>query len=149
MKDVDKLHTALAPVVAEAGLYLEKVELKPAGKRTLLRVTVDLEDGPGGVNSDLLTDASREISRYLDESPDAPRGQYVLEVSTPGATRTLTEPRHFRRAQGRKVILTTAEGELSGRLESVEGDTLSLSKDGQTQEIALSSVTSARMDVEL
>lgn len=149
MKDADKLNDALVSVVAGAGLYLEQVELKPAGKRTLLRVTVDLEDGPGGVGSDQLADVSRKISAFLDESPAAPSGQYVLEVSTPGATRTLTEPRHFRRAQGRKVVLATAGGDITGRLDSVEGATLSLSNGGQAREISLSDVLSARMDVEL
>lgn len=149
MKDVEKIHEVLAPAVAGAGLFLEQVELKPAGKRTLLRVTVDLADGPGGVDSDQLTDVSRVISETLDESPDAPAGQYVLEVSTPGATRKLTEPRHFRRAEGRKVILTTADGEVTGRLESVEGDTLAISNNGHTQEIAISDVVNARVDVEL
>lgn len=149
MTDVGRLKEALAPIVADAGLYLEQASLKPAGRRTLLRVTVDLADGPGGVGSDQLTEVSREISRFLDESPDAPRGQYVLEVSTPGATRALTELRHFRRAQGRKVVITTADGEFSGRLESVEGDTLSLSTGGREQEISLSDVVRARMDVEL
>lgn len=101
------------------------------------------------MDSDQLTDVSRVISETLDESPDAPAGQYVLEVSTPGATRKLTEPRHFRRAEGRKVILTTADGEVTGRLESVEGDTLAISNNGHTQEIAISDVVNARVDVEL
>ena len=145
---MEKLQEALSPVVADAGLFLERVELKPAGRRTLLRVTVDLADGPGGVGSDQLTDVSREISQYLDEAPDAPRGQYVLEVSTPGAIRSLDEPRDFRRAEGRLVNIITADGECSGRLEAVEADTLTLSTGGQSREIQLSDVISARTDVE-
>ncbi|WP_182354641.1 ribosome maturation factor RimP [Flaviflexus huanghaiensis] len=149
MKDVDRLEESLAEVVARAGLYMEKVELKPAGKRTVLRVTVDLEDGPGGVDSDQIAEVSREVSRFLDESPDAPSGQYLLEVSTPGATRPLTEPRHFRRAQGRRVIITTVEGEMSGRLVAVETDRLTLNIGAADREIALVDVVRARMDVEL
>ncbi|MEZ7898993.1 MAG: ribosome maturation factor RimP [Flaviflexus sp.] len=149
MNDVKDLHEVLAPVVEQVGLYLEEVELKPAGKRTLLRVTVDLPDGPGGVDSDQLVDVTREVSAFLDESPEAPKGQYVLEVSTPGATRKLTTPRHFRRAEGRKVVLNTAAGEVTGHVESVEGDTLTISSGGHTSEIAISDVTNARMEVEL
>lgn len=148
MKDVEKLREALRPIVAGQGLYLEQIEVRPAGKRTLLRVIVDLEDGPGGVDSDRITAVSREISRFLDESPDAPRGQYVLEVSTPGATRELTEPRHFRRAVGRLVTVSTSDEEISGRLDAVEGATLSLSTGAQVREVSLSDVVRARVDVE-
>ncbi len=149
MNDVKNLHEILAPVVEQTGLYLEEVELKPAGKRTLMRVTVDLGDGPGGVDSDLLGDVTRAVSAALDKSPAAPKGQYVLEVTTPGATRKLTTPRHYRRAEGRIVIVTTDSGQLRGRVESVGDDTLTISTDGQSEEIAFSDIVSARMDVEL
>ena len=37
----------LAPVVADAGLHLEGVETTRAGKYSVVRVFVDLADGPG------------------------------------------------------------------------------------------------------
>lgn len=145
----EQLRAELEPVVAEAGLFLEDVRLKPAGKKTVLEVIVDLADGPGGVSSDALTDVSRAVSTHLDDSPAAPGGQYTLEISTPGATRDLLTERHYRRAQGRIVILQTADGTIRGRVKSVEGDRISLDVKGQPMSIALADVTKGRMDVEL
>lgn len=119
----DALSASLAPVAASAGLLLEQVSVAPSGRRTLVRAVVDLPDGPGGVSSDALADVSREISRALDEA-DLFKGAYILEVSTPGLDRPLTQPRHFRRAEGRLVTVTTAEGTITGRLTEVGTDAI-------------------------
>jgi ribosome maturation factor RimP len=92
---------------------------------------------------------SREVSTALDEADVIP-GAYTLEVSTPGTDRPLTEPRHFRRAVGRLVTVTTAEGETTAYLDDVVDDaTLKLSRDGAEHEIALGDVVGARVEVEL
>src|SRR5690625_1686792 len=88
---------ALSPVVAAHELYLESVDLTGPPNRATLRVVVDLRDGPGGVSSDALDEVSRAVSARLDEIEEVPGGSYVLEVTTPGVSRPLTEPRHFRR----------------------------------------------------
>ncbi|UNX55918.1 ribosome maturation factor RimP [Georgenia sp. TF02-10] len=111
-----RLRAALAPVVDAAGLLLEDVTVARAGRRTVVRAVVDLPDGPGGVGSDQLSEVSREVSRVLDDV-DAVAGSYTLEVTTPGTDRPLTEPRHYRRAVGRLVTLTTTDGRtVTGRL---------------------------------
>ena len=48
-------------------------------------------------------------------------GAYVLEVSSPGVDRPLTEPRHWRRAVGRLVEATLADGTVvTGRIEAAD-----------------------------
>ncbi|TDE88300.1 ribosome maturation factor RimP [Occultella glacieicola] len=116
------LFEALEPVVAGGGLFLEDVSVVGSSARRVVQVTVDLADGPGGVGSDLLADVSRAVSARLDEVEDLIDGTYLLEVSTPGVSRPLTEPRHFRRAVGRLVTLTTSGGTLAGRIRAVEAD---------------------------
>lgn len=116
-----RLRSLLEPVVGEHGLVLETVTVRSAGKRRQVTVTVDLPDGPGGVGSDALAEVSRAISEALDEVDLLP-GAYVLEVSTPGTDRPLTEPRHYRRAVGRLVRLRTRSGaRLTGRLVDADG----------------------------
>src|SRR5690606_18307302 len=94
-----RLREVLDPVVAASDLYLEGVEVTGPARRRLVRVTVDLPDGPGGVGSDRLGDVSHAVSEALDGVHDALEGSYLLEVTTPGVSRPLTEARHFRRAE--------------------------------------------------
>lgn len=145
----EELTHDLSEIATSHELYLEEVRYLPAGRNSVLRVVVDLPDGPGGVASDALTEVTREISSYLDASPRAPKGSYTLEVTTPGATRELTTPRHYRRAQGRVVVLETEGETIRGRLTAVGPDRLSVSTTSGEVDIALDAVTRAHMDVEL
>ena len=79
----------LAPIVNDAGLHLESVETTRAGKYSVVRVFVDLVDGPGDLDLDALGPVTAAISQALDEA-DPVKGQYTLEVSTPGAERELS-----------------------------------------------------------
>ena len=106
----------IAPIAAQAGLYLESVQLKSAGKYRSLIVTVDLAEGPGAVDSEQIAQFSREISAALDAA-DPISGAYTLEVTTPGAERELTELRHYSRAIGHLAWLALADGtELTARI---------------------------------
>lgn len=137
----------LTPVVAEAGLFLEGVETTRAGRYSTVRVVVDLVDGPGEIDLDTVGQATVAISTALDEA-DPVKGQYQLEVTSPGAERTLTTPRHFRRAQGHTVHLVLAGGEeLRGRLSGVTESSLELEADGTSREVALDQVDSAQVVV--
>ena len=124
-KEIEKKITELvAPEVEALGLYLESVALKRAGKYTSVIVTVDLLEGPGGVDSEQLAQLSRKISGVLD-AQDPIEGAYTLEVSTPGAERELTTPRHFSRAQGHLVKFVLVSGEeFVARVEEVAEDRL-------------------------
>src|ERR1700743_1349690 len=93
-----RLLTVLAPVVAEAGYDLEDISVTAAGRRNLIRVIVDSDSG---VDLDALAPFSRAMPAALDadtdDSPDF-ADPYVLEVSSPGVDRPLTEQRHWQRA---------------------------------------------------
>lgn len=142
-----EVRALLEPVVADTGLFLEDVTTS-AGKRTVVRVVVDLPDGPGGVGSDALTDVSRAISAALDTDDVVP-GAYTLEVSTPGISRPLTTERHFRRAVGRLLRMTTTDGKLTARLTAVEGADLHLEDDGAARVVPIAQVSSATVVAEL
>jgi ribosome maturation factor RimP len=99
------LARVLDPVIVAAGLDLEDVRVSPAGRRRLLRLVVDAD---GGVGLDQIAEVSREVSALLDASGVMGETPYTLEVSSPGVDRPLTEPRHWRRAQGRLVSVPLA-----------------------------------------
>jgi ribosome maturation factor RimP len=115
---VDGVRALAAPAAASAGLVLENVTITPAGRRRVLRVVVDLpEDARGGVPMEAVAQASQALSEALDASDVMGGAPYVLEVSSPGADRPLTERRHWLRARGRLVSATLTDGRtLTGRL---------------------------------
>ncbi|NNG18733.1 ribosome maturation factor RimP [Naumannella sp. ID2617S] len=123
-----QLVALLTPILAQHGLELDALDSVPAGKRRLLRVTVD-GDGPAGRGPTLddISEATRDISAALDESDAVGPSAYTLEVSSRGVGRPLTEPRHWRRNTGRLVRITPHEGEpVTGRITSSDDDGVTL-----------------------
>ncbi|MFW2513602.1 ribosome maturation factor RimP [Demequina sp. SO4-13] len=139
-----------APAAREAGLELDSVTVTAAGKRSRVLVAVDLpETEVGSADLDAVAAASRAIGAALDEA-NVPSTPYLLEVSTPGADRPLTERRHFMRARTRKVALTLASGDtLTGMLEDVDGDVLVITAGDVSERVPIADVTKAGVIVEL
>jgi ribosome maturation factor RimP len=148
----DAVREVVAPVVEQADLYLEDVAVTRAGSRSVVRLTLDLpEDALGNLDLDAVADVSREVSDALDRTDVLP-GQYTLEVSTPGTSRPLTEPRHFKRARGRRVSLALRDGRaVTGRLDVVEGDELVLvdAEPAALARVPLADVARGAVEVEL
>jgi ribosome maturation factor RimP len=120
----DGVRALAEPAAAAAGLVLDGVTVTPAGRRRVLRVTLDLpEDAVGGVPLEAVATASQALSAALDASDVMGGTPYVLEVSSPGIDRPLTERRHWMRARGRLIRATLADGgELTERLVAVDAD---------------------------
>jgi len=125
---VDELHGALAEVLADLGLELYDVVLG-GGRPRVLRVLVDR---PGGVDLDLVTDASRALSSFLDRT-DPVAGAYTLEVSSPGLERPLRLPRHFEGAVGETVSVKYRDA--AGRGQRVHGRLVGAAPGGITVEV--------------
>ena len=134
----------LTPVAADAGLLLETVEVVRAGRHSTVRVVVDLPDGRGDVGVDDIAVAARAISEALGRA-DPIKGRYTLEVSSPGAERELSAPRHFRRAVGRDVRLTTGTGEVTGTVLRADEESVTVDVGGQERAIAYADLTGARV----
>ena len=146
---MDNVAQVLAPAVQAVGLVLEDVTVSPAGKRRVVRVTVDIpQDQVGALPLDDIADVSRSIAAVLDETDVLGGSPYVLEVSSPGVDRPLTEPRHWRRARTRLVSVPVEGVELSGRVVSVGDDAVTLDVGGQERRIAWADLGTGRMQVE-
>lgn len=141
-----RLAEVLTEPLAASGLDVEAIELTPAGRRRLLRVAVDKD---GGVTMDDIADATREVSRLLDESDVMGEQPYTLEVTSPGTDRPLTLPRHWRRNQSRLVKVTTTEGKtVTGRVRSSDEHGATLDVDGTEQVLPYGEVAKARIQIE-
>lgn len=133
--DDRRLAELIGPAVKESGLVLEDVALKPTGTGLVLQVLVDLpEDSTASVDIDRIATVSRAVSELLDRTDPVPGSAYELEVSSPGATRELTAPRHWRRSIGRLVRVIPVEGEkFTARLLEVEPDGVVLQRSHQVK----------------
>jgi ribosome maturation factor RimP len=143
----ERLVEELTHPLLTLGLDLEGIELTPAGRRRVLRVAVDRD---GGVTLDDVAEATKEVSRLLDESDVMGEQPYVLEVSSPGTDRPLTHPRHWRRNTGRLVAVTSSDGtSRTGRVVQAHEDEVVLDVDGDRVTLPLADVAKARVQVEL
>ncbi|MEZ5090413.1 MAG: hypothetical protein R2719_12300 [Micropruina sp.] len=90
-----------------------------------------------GLSLDEIADATRAISRVLDDARSRP---WTLEVSSRGVSRPLTEPKHFRRNTGRLIAVTTGEGG-TGRITGVTDDAVTLDVTGSSRTLALAEIS--------
>jgi ribosome maturation factor RimP len=149
--DTGRLTRVLEPVVRTAGLDLESVRVTTAGRRRLLRVVVDADSGP---SLDEIALLSQSLSTELDNSGLMGEAAYTLEVSSPGVSRPLTEPRHWRRARGRLFRVPLAQeapgypGTVQGRVSDARADGVTLEIDGRQREFGYSDLGPGQVQVE-
>jgi ribosome maturation factor RimP len=136
-----KLRELLAPVVTAAGYDLDDVEVTKAGRRSVVRVIVDCDDG---VDLDDVADVSKAVSIALDDADPTSEQPYVLEVTSPGVDRPLTEPRHWRRNIGRKV----RAGDVEGRIREVTDSGVVIEDKGQVETISFEALPEGKVVVE-
>lgn len=122
MAGTAQLQQLVESAIIAVGFELWGLEYKPTGRQSLLRVYID---GPDGVTIDDCARVSRQISSVLDVE-DPIRGEYTLEVSSPGVDRPLYTLEHYRLFAGYPAKLRLRfpfEGrrKLSGILSGVEG----------------------------
>jgi ribosome maturation factor RimP len=148
--DERRLRAVVEQVTARAGVDLEDLTVHAAGRRRIVRVVIDGDDG---VSLDDAAAVSRAISDVLDADQDDPMGSapYALEVTSPGIGRPLTLPRHFRRARTRLVSITTTDGHaLTGHvLDATDTGLALLTGKSGTDRVDVSFDTIARAKVEV
>ncbi len=98
---VARVRALVTPITDDLGLDLYDLELRGG----TLRLTLDTPAGsPAGVTLDILSLASRLVSKELDAHDPIP-SRYTLEVTSPGVERPLRTPEHFRREAGKDVAI--------------------------------------------
>lgn len=140
--------TALVCSAVEAlGYELVGVEyLSRAKAGHLLRVYIDSPDGVGLADCEKV---SHQVSGVLDVE-DPIRGEYALEVSSPGLDRPLFELAHFQRFVG-QVARVKLHAPLDGRsnykgaILGVDSDDVLLQVDGEQVRLPFAQVASARL----
>lgn len=134
-----------APVEA-SGYELVGLEFVRAGQHSTLRIFIDHANG---ITVDDCAEVSHQVSAVLDVE-DPISVAYSLEVSSPGLERPLFKAAHYEQFIGHEVsvVLKMAVGnrrKWKGVIDSVDGETVALTVDGQLEHFALSNIAKANL----
>ena len=144
-----RVREIVAPLLEAAGYDLEDLAVSRVGRRHLVRVVVDGDDG---VSLETIADLSREISAALDVAESAAgefmAHEYQLEVSSPGVDRPLTEQRHWRRNRGRLVSVSIGERTVTGRITDAGADEVVLDVGGTAEAVPYDRLGPGRVQIE-
>jgi ribosome maturation factor RimP len=135
----------LEPIASNMGLDLEDVEIKSAGKHSIVQVSIDKD---GGINLDEVAQISNQISEALDAKEVLGEKPYTLEVGSPGIDRALTLPRHWIRNNGRLVKINFGSNSEIGRIIESDDEKVSLEVKGKTRSINFDKIDKAFIQVE-
>ena len=145
---MDRLTELVASAVEPLGYELLGVEYMAQGRNSVLRIYID---SPAGITLDDCQRASGQVSAVLDVD-DPIKGQYSLEMSSPGLDRPLFTAEHFAQFIGHEVKLrlhSPLEGrrKLKALIKGVEGDVIHLtsSETDESWQIALDNIEKANL----
>jgi len=129
---------------------LVDLEYQRESQGWVLRIYIDQE---GGVTVEDCAEVNREVGTTL-EVRNLIANPYVLEVSSPGLTRSLKKAEDFIKYQTRLVKVKTfkpIEGRrnFKGTLLGLEGERVRLMVEGRIYEIPLQDITKANLEIEL
>lgn len=136
----------IEPIVEGLGYECVGIDYNPHPKHGLLRIYID---SPNGILVDDCSKVSHQVSGALDVE-DPIQGNYHLEVSSPGADRPFFKVSQFERFIGSTVnvnLFASIQGrrKITGRIESVADDIITLAEGEQTFAIPFSAMSKARI----
>lgn len=142
------------PIVKEKNLELVNIEYVKEGPNWFLRVYIDKE---GGIDITECGDVSEELSKKLD-AEDPIKGNYFLEVSSPGVERPLKTKEDFAENIDKNVLVNLyapleGEKEFEGILKKFTEDIVTIEYKVKTRtkqiEIPYKQIAKARLAVAL
>ncbi len=130
-----RLLELLAPVAEAAGYEIVRLRLMGGDHRRTLQIMAERDDGTMLVED--CTALSRAVSEVLDAA-DPIKGEYSLEVSSPGIDRPLTRLQDFATYAGYEARieldrLAENRKRFKGVLAGVEGDEVAIDLDGEDE----------------
>lgn len=149
-EDVARIEALLSEPLSAAGFHLESVKAVAAGQRRTLTVVVDLdESSTEPMSMDKIAESTQIVGEALDAVEVFRDKPYQLEVTSPGATRRLECPRHFRRVLGRRLEVSTKKESFKLDLEEVDDDTISGTDPArrEARTIGLDDIVSAQVEL--
>jgi len=117
------LESDIKNVVESMDLSLYDIVTVSEGGDTIYRVLINSSEG---ISLDKCAEVTRVLNPLLDVTPPV-KGDYRLEVSSPGIERKLKTLKHFNASIGEKVKVVLISNEvLQGPLLKVEGNLITI-----------------------
>jgi len=142
----EHLVNLIEPIVEGLGYECVGIDYNPHPKHGLLRIYID---SANGILLDDCTKVSHQISGVLDVEDPIP-GNYQLEISSPGADRPFFKVSQFEQFIGSTVTVhlfkaIAGRRKITGVIEKVEADIITLSEAGQLFDIPFNAMSKARL----
>jgi ribosome maturation factor RimP len=143
----EELIKLLEPAIEGLGYELSDLELKVGGLDGVVRIFIDKY--PEGIDLEDCQAVSRQVSAILDVEDPIP-GNYNLEVSSPGLDRRLKKIEHFQRFIGENVKIKLrfpqdGRRNYSGELKAAADDNIEVEVDGETHQLPIATIETARL----
>ena len=147
----DALMRLLEPPIEALGFELVDIEFAREGRGGVLRIFIDARAGESeaGVTVDDCARVSHAVSEVLG-AQDPIKGNYTLEISSPGFDRILRTRAHFERFVGQRIIAELklpldGRRRFIGALKSASGGTIVVEVDGKAYELPFERIQKARL----
>ena len=142
----EKIQHIVDQVVSAMGYELVGVEFNSGQRNSVLRVYIDTEQG---VTLEDCQAVSHQLSGVLDVE-DPIKGNYSLEISSPGLDRPIFKATDFDRFAGRRVKIKLATPQagrrnFTGQLQGVQDEVVVLLEDDNEIRLSLSRIDTARL----
>ena len=142
-----ELEQQIRDIINDLDYELWACEYLPQGRHSLLRIYIDRPDGITIEDCEIV---SRAVSAFLDVE-DPIKGNYSLEVSSPGIPRPLFTLEHFRNYLHRPVMIKLIKPINKSR--KIAGEIYAIQEDGnivirageELQEVPLSLIVKANL----
>ncbi len=118
----EKIKAVILEESKDFGIFLVGEKFAPGG--ILLQYFMDSE---GPLDMKEMTRFARHINR-LSEEIDLGERKFTLEISSPGASRTLSDIRQLPKHIGKTLLILTEESEVEGEFKSLNAEILELEK---------------------
>jgi len=141
-----QLEALIEPAVTALGFELVGTEYLSQGRHSVLRIYIDHEEG---IDVDDCAEVSRQVSAVLDVE-DPIKGEYTLEVSSPGVDRPLFKPEHYQQYSGSLAeirLRSPLDGrrKFKGRMHGVKDGQVVIDVDGVEYTLALDNIEKANL----
>jgi len=146
MSKQGNLQNLIEPIVTSLGYEHVGIEYMAQGKHSILRVYIDK---PEGIQVDDCSKVSSQLSAMLDVE-DPIRGEYHLEVSSPGLDRPLFTTAHFTQFIGSQCVIRMkmpidGQRKFKGQIKALAEGILELEMESKTASLPIDMIDKANL----